>query len=216
MCVIIYSIFVLYMITSEQMSEFQWWHPVDKYWQKYQQTSSRRDLNSCLEYLYRWCKNFCYRRYSYVTKFAYSFEDVLHWAIIKLLQYIRQGRVENGRHLVNLFCCCCKNACTYISYRQKRLVSLNAALNGDSTITLEEFIASKLKYPTLEQSETIQKINAILDGFCDFDRRIIEWIWFEGYTVREIAIDLNTSSVSVQKILNIAKIRVMRGLLNAG
>lgn len=194
----------------------KWWFPIDQQWQKYQQTGSRRDLNLCLEHLYRWGKKFCYRRYLYVTKFAYSFEDILHWAILKLLKYIRQGSVEDGRHLVNLFCCCCKNAYTYISYRQKKLVSLNAALNGDSTITLEEFIASKLKYPTLEQSETIQKITAILDGFCDFDRQIIESVWFEGYTPKEIAIDLNTTSGSVQKILNIAKVRVMRSLLNAG
>lgn len=198
------------------MLESKWWHPIDKQWQKYQRTGSRRDLNSCLEHLYRWGKKFCYRRYLYVAKFAYSFEDILHWAILKLLKYIRQGSVENGRHLVNLFCCCCKNAYTYISYRQKRLVSLNAVLNSDSTITLEEFIASKLKYPTLEQNETIQKINVILDGFCDFDKQIIEWAWFEGYTVREIATKLVQTTTGVQKVLNVAKVKVIRGLLNVG
>lgn len=194
----------------------EWWYPIDKYWCKYQYTGSRRDLNACLEYLYQWGKNFCQRRYSYIARFAYNSEDILHWAIIKLIKYIRQGSVKNGRHLINLFCCCCKNAYTCISSRQKRLVSLNAALNGDSTITLEEFIASKLKYPMPEENETIEKINSILNSFSFEDKQIIERVWFEGYTPKEIAASLNQSIVLVQKVLNVGKVRVMRGLINAG
>lgn len=81
-------------------------------------------------------------------------------------------------------------------------------------MTLEEFIASSLIYSTPESDEIVQQINAVLSDFKSNERQLIESVWLDGESVKEVAKLAEVSLTFVEKVLFKAKNQIVKQLID--
>ena len=146
----------------------------------------RRHRNHQYTELYGWGLKVARKIYSttFDTEFAYSPEDAVIEAILYLDERLKKREFDSENHVKYYFKLCIKSKMQSLrqSFSSKKYFSMNSNL-FDSEVTFEDYIASKIFYPTLEEDELRIKLDNAMKCLTSQERDYIYQVWVQGKSI---------------------------------
>jgi DNA-directed RNA polymerase specialized sigma24 family protein len=147
------------------------------------------------------------RRYGDSAK-SFDYQDAVHESILYVHDRMKVKNFSSLDHLRRYFWVVLRGNCNCI-FTRRREVSLNCSV-GDRGATIEDFIAARITYPSLEDEETKGEIEAAVNSLPENQRELVYLVWVDGRSVKEIKGD----SLYLQRLLDNAKLRLARRLIS--
>lgn len=168
----------------------------------------RVEQNLFFQSLYGQALRVAKRRYGNGSE-CFNYEDAVHDAIVYLHHRLVTGltEFESPSHLTRYFWLTLRGKSAAI-YSKKKEVSLSSAI-GDTTMTLEDFVASRITYPSLEEEDDRGEIQKALNSLPKEQRELVYKVWIQGKALQ----DIKGNPRYLQRLLDDAKLKLCRKLI---
>jgi DNA-directed RNA polymerase specialized sigma24 family protein len=168
----------------------------------------RQEQNLFFTSLYYQALRSAKRRYGGNENIIYSYQDAVHETIIYVNSSLQKRTFQSKLHLTCYFWLTLKGKAAGIYSRKRREVSLNSSM-PDSECSLEDFIASRIVYPSLEDEEKKGEIEKALKVLSSEQRELITQVWIQG----KLLTDIKGNQRYLQRLLDDAKLKLYRKLI---
>lgn len=170
----------------------------------------RRHRNLDFTELYKWGLKFANRIY-YVEGFnelSYSPVEAVNEAILYLNKRLQERNFESESHIKYYFRLVIRGKINSLrkSFYNNKSFSYHKPLYRDSSITFEDYIASRYYYPILEDEELKDKVDNAMCCLDKWERDCIYQVWVQGKSVKEI----KGNKKLVERTLKKAKLKLSR------
>jgi RNA polymerase sigma factor (sigma-70 family) len=175
----------------------------------------RQDRNKFLAICYKDGIRVAKRRYFPAAgiEATWNYHDIVSQAILQISRQLETREFESELHAKCWFMLGLRAQASKLRKHYKADLSLDQQVKEDSNTTFEEFIASRIIYPSLEDEELKGQIDDALKILSKEENNIIYQIWVQGIETKQVAIALRKPEKYIKRVIDTCKLKLARKLL---
>lgn len=176
--------------------------------------TSKQEQDIFLKTLYldgiRYARRKYFRQSFLSSEQTFNGDDVVGNAYIYVYQKFLEGKFENQNHFRAWFFLSIRSHFLKYWKAYSRNVSINSPLpRTDGFLTIEDFIASKISNPYLEEDDSTKKVNKALQSLTSDERRVVIAVYINKENIE----DLKGKKRYLERCLRQGKLKLSRRLL---